>query len=429
MARPEPKHIVIVGAGAAGLMTARELARAGKRVTILEARDKCGGRIQSLSVGDAVRGAEGGAEFVHGEAPVTLGLLREARLSILPIEGTAWTVAEGRFSTRAQDPHMPEFHKALQRLEEDLPIAEFLRRHFAGSEYGGLRRSIGRMVESYDAADPERASTLALRDEWLHGGRSTTARIAGGYGALADFLVASCRDYGGTIRLGAVAKAIENGPGGGALVRCANGDVHAGDVVILTVPLPLLRKIELPEAVREKVKAAVGGIGFGNVIKILLGFRTRWWTHRGPGLGDLTFLLSDRKIPVWWTQFPDETALLTGWFGGPKTEGLACLDEDQLIDAGLGSLADIFQIPAGHLKRNLVVARAINWGIDPFAGGAYSYVTPQTREALAGLASPNGGSIYFCGEALYRGKDMGTVEAALTSGLETARSILGVRPM
>jgi monoamine oxidase len=429
MARPEPKHIVIVGAGAAGLMTARELARAGKRVTILEARDKCGGRIQSLSVGDAVRGAEGGAEFVHGEAPVTLGLLREARLSILPIEGTAWTVAEGRFSTRAQDPHMPEFHKALQRLEEDLPIAEFLRRHFAGSEYGGLRRSIGRMVESYDAADPERASTLALRDEWLHGGRSTTARIAGGYGALADFLVASCRDYGGTIRLGAVAKAIENGPGGGALVRCANGDVHAGDVVILTVPLPLLRKIELPEAVREKVKAAVGGIGFGNVIKILLGFRTRWWTHRGPGLGDLTFLLSDRKIPVWWTQFPDETALLTGWFGGPKTEGLACLDEDQLIDAGLGSLADIFQIPAGHLKRNLVVARAINWGIDPFAGGAYSYVTPQTREALAGLAGPNGGSIYFCGEALYSGKDMGTVEAALTSGLETARSILGVRPM
>jgi monoamine oxidase len=246
---------------------------------------------------------------------------------------------------------------------------------------------------------------------------------------MADFLVAACRDYGGTIRLGSVAKAIENGPGGGVFVRCANGDVHTGDVVILTVPLPLLRKIELPEALREKVEVAVGGIGFGNVIKLLLGFRTRWWTDRGAGLGDLTFLLSDREIPVWWTQFPDETSLLTGWFGGPKTEGLACLDEDQLIDAGLGSLADIFQIPAGHLKRNLVVARAINWGIDPFAGGAYSYVTPQTREALAGLASPNGGSIYFCGEALYSAKDMGTVEAALTSGLETARSILGVRPM
>jgi monoamine oxidase len=224
-------------------------------------------------------------------------------------------------------------------------------------------------------------------------------------------------------------KAIENGPGGGVFVRCANGEVHAGDVVILTVPLPLLRKIELPEAVREKVEVAVGGIGFGNVIKMLLGFRTRWWTDRGAALGDLTFLLSDRKIPVWWTQFPDETSLLTGWFGGPKTEGLAYLDEHQLIDAGLDSLAGIFQIPADHLKRNLVAARAVNWGIDPFAGGAYSYVTPQTRAALAGLASPNSEAIFFCGEALYGGKDMGTVEAALTSGLETARNILGVRQM
>jgi len=428
MPRPLPNHIVIVGAGAAGLMAGRELARAGKRVTILEARDRCGGRIQSLSVGDAGRRAEGGAEFVHGEAPVTLGLLREAHLSILPVEGTAWTVAEGKFSTRAQDPYMPEFHQTLQRLNEDLPIAEFLRRHFAGSEYGGLRRSIERMVESYDAADPERASTLALRDEWLHGARSTTARIAGGYGALADFLVAACRNCGGTIRLGAVAKAIENGPGGGALVRCANGNVHEGDVLILAVPLPLLRKIELPEALGEKVRAAVDGIGFGNVIKMLLQFRTRWWANRGQGLGDLSFLLSDRKIPVWWTQFPEETALLTGWFGGPKTEGLACLDEDQLINAGLGSLADIFQIPTGHLKRNLVVARAINWGIDPFAGGAYSYVTPWTREALARLASADAGSIYFCGEAFYSGTDMGTVEAALTSGLEAARSILGLMP-
>ncbi len=429
MVPPEPKHIVIVGAGAAGLMAAREFARAGKRVTILEARDRCGGRIQSLSVGDRGPRADGGAEFVHGEAPVTLGLLREARLSILPIEGTAWTVTEGRFSTRAQDPHMPEFQRALQRLEEDLPIAEFLRQHFGGAEFARFRRSIERMVESYDAADPERASTLALRDEWLHGGRSTQARIAGGYGALVDFLLAACRDHGGTIRLGAVANAIENGPGGGALVRCANGDVHAGDVVILTVPLPVLQKIELPEAARQKVEVAVGGIGFGNVIKMLMSFQTRWWIDRRPDLGDLTFLLSDRKIPVWWTQFPDEASVLTGWFAGPKTKGLACLDEDQLIEAGLGSLADIFQIPADHLNRNLVTARAINWGIDPFAGGAYSYVTPQTREALRALASSNSETIFFCGEALYGGKDMGTVEAALTSGLKTARSILGLRPM
>jgi hypothetical protein len=42
--------------------------------------------------------AEGGAEFVHGEAPVTHGLLREAGLSLLPIQVTQWTVENGKFS-------------------------------------------------------------------------------------------------------------------------------------------------------------------------------------------------------------------------------------------------------------------------------------------------------------------------------------------
>jgi phytoene dehydrogenase-like protein len=69
---PQPlTHFVVVGAGAAGLMTARELARAGKRVTILEARNRCGGRIYPLPVEEFGYKAEGGAEFVHGAAPVT----------------------------------------------------------------------------------------------------------------------------------------------------------------------------------------------------------------------------------------------------------------------------------------------------------------------------------------------------------------------
>jgi monoamine oxidase len=68
-------RFVIVGAGAAGLMTARELARAGKKVTILEARDRCGGRIYPLLAQEFGYPAEGGAEFVHGAAPVTGALI------------------------------------------------------------------------------------------------------------------------------------------------------------------------------------------------------------------------------------------------------------------------------------------------------------------------------------------------------------------
>jgi monoamine oxidase len=424
MARPHPNHVVVIGAGAAGLMAARELGRAGKRVTILEARDRCGGRIHPLPSADFGYPAEGGAEFVHGEAPVTHGLLREAGLSLLSIQGTQWTVEDGKFSREeSSDPHEAELHKALQELKEDLTVAEFLRRHFAGPEYDRLRHSIERMVEGYDAADPERASTLALRDEWMAGGRNAQSRIIGGYGALVEFLTAECRNHGVAIHLGSAVSAIEASNGRG-VVRCANGDAHEYDAVILTVPLPLLTEIVLPPAERERT-AAAAHIGFGNVIKMLLRFETRWWVDKRMDLADLTFLLSDARIPVWWTQHPVDFPLLTGWFGGPKTEAMANLGENELIEAGLASLAEIFGFDTKQLMRNLVAARAINWAHDPLAGGAYSYATPETRAAQAVLSRSDGGVIFFSGEALYRGRDMGTVEAALASGLETARTLLG----
>jgi monoamine oxidase len=175
------------------------------------------------------------------------------------------------------------------------------------------------MVEGYDAADPERASTLALRDEWMDEGRSTQVRIAGGYGDLVDFLVKGCRSQGTGIKLGTVVKAIDYA-GVGAIVRCANGDKHECDAVVLTVPLPLLKEIALPSMERERA-AAAAHIGFGNVIKILMRFETRWWLDERKDLADLTFLLSEERIPVWWTQHPSDLPVLTGWFGGPKTAG------------------------------------------------------------------------------------------------------------
>jgi monoamine oxidase len=424
MARHDPDHIVVVGAGAAGLMAARGLARAGKRVTIVEARDRCGGRIHPLPTAEFGYPAEGGAEFVHGEAPVTHGLLREAGLSLLPIQGTQWTAEDGKLSREGpQELHEAEFHKALRELKDDLTVAEFLRRYFAGHEYGRLRHSIERMVEGYDAADPERASTLALRDEWMDGGRTTQARIAGGYGALVDFLASECRKHGVAIHLTSSVSAIE-ASNTKATARCANGDAHECDAVVLTMPLPLLKEIVLPTAEREKA-AAAAHIGFGNVIKILLRFETRWWVDKRTEFADLTFLLSDKKIPVWWTQHQAEQPVLTGWFGGPKTERMARLNEQELIEAGFGSLADIFGLDPTELMRTVVAARAINWAHDRFAGGAYSYATPETRAAQEVLSRIDGGPVFFSGEALYRGRDTGTVEAALGCGLETARTLLG----
>jgi monoamine oxidase len=423
MTGPRPQRIVVVGAGAAGLMAARELARAGQHVTILEARDRFGGRILPLPVSDFGYPAEAGAEFIHGEAPVTRGLLREAGLRSLPIQGTAWTVEHGSFSRRELGfPNEAELRQALGELKEDLTLADFLRAHFSHPGYDELRRSIERMVEGYDAADPKKISVFALRDEWIDGGRSGQARPAGGYGPLIDFLAKDCGDRGADIHFNAVVTAVESADGT-IMIRCADGSSQRCDCAVLAVPIPLLQEIAFPGAEQAKV-AAAAGIGFGNVIKILLRFRTSWWREKQFGLADPSFLISDAPIPTWWTQQPDPQSVLTGWFGGPKTAGVANLGEPELIELGVGSLASIFDLDPRRLTDDLIAARAIDWARDPFARGAYSYATPQSRASQSVLAMTGDAAIFFAGEALYHGPDMGTVEAALVSGRETARAVL-----
>jgi monoamine oxidase len=403
-------------------MAARALAHAGKQVTILEARERCGGRIHPLPAQTFGYAAEGGAEFVHGVAPVTRGLLREAGLALSPMRGTRWSARGGAFAPSEAPPHADRLQRALLDLRTDLPVAEFLQRHFADPQYSALRRDVTRMVEGYDAADARKASTFALRDEWTGRGPGH-GRIAAGYGALIGFLESECRKNGVAIRLGAVVTAIEERRGRIA-ARCHDGALIEADVAILTVPLPLLRAIELPPAARAQA-ATSADIGFGNVVKILLRFTTRWWTdHAGLDLADLSFLFSDAVVPTWWTQYPARHAVLTGWYSGPKADTVARRMGGELIDMGLASLAQIFDLTMDRLRSDLVASQAINWGNDPFARGAYCYATPKTREAQTVLRKADGSGVLFSGEALYAGPDMGTVEAALASGQETAREIL-----
>ena len=427
MSSSRPDHVLIVGAGAAGLMACRELLRAGKRVTILEARHRCGGRIYPLPTSEFGYAAEGGPEFIHGEAPQTRSLLREAGLKISPIEGVRWNTRDGVFSKAdSAAPDTDQLFQALAELESDLPVLEFIERRFSGSQHGELRRLIMRMVEGYDAADPARASTFGLRDEWVGRGLGNHGRVVGGYGEPIEFLAAQCRRLGASMHLGVAVKAIETNAGR-IVARCTDGRAYEGDAVILTVPLPLLTEIELPNSARQKAALSTG-MGFGNVVKFLFRFTARWWAEAGgKNFANLSFLFTDSTIPTWWTQYPSGNPVLTGWLSGPRTQAVMHLDETKLVELALSSLAKAFNVAEAHLRRDLVSARAINWGNDQFARGAYSYVTLETRKTQSLLRSSDSDDVFFSGEAFYSGRDVGTVEAALASGLETARALVAAR--
>src|SRR5206468_9316425 len=116
--------------------------------------------------------------------------------------------------------------------------------------------------------------------------------------------------HGAVLHLDAAVTAID-GARGRIAVRCNGGVTFEADAAILTVPPPILSEIALPPAARER-SAAAADIGFGNVVKILIRFATKWWAdHGGRDLADLSFLISDATVPTWWTQHPDEYPVLT----------------------------------------------------------------------------------------------------------------------
>ncbi|MBI5003708.1 FAD-dependent oxidoreductase [Candidatus Kaiserbacteria bacterium] len=147
--------IIVVGAGASGLMAACELGKAGRRVIVLEARDRIGGRIWPLSLEDFGIPAQAGAEFVHGDAPVTKSLVAAAGMTLIETHGDMWSSRDRNFTINDQViPDQDLLHEKLRALDHDMSISEFLEKNFPGEQYDLLHKAIIEMVKGFDAANP-----------------------------------------------------------------------------------------------------------------------------------------------------------------------------------------------------------------------------------------------------------------------------------
>jgi monoamine oxidase len=410
-------------------MAARELGRAGKKVIVLEARDRIGGRIFPLPEREFGYPAQGGAEFVHGPAKVTRALMDEAGLTYVASKGERWTVRDGKIIKNEDfSPKEPDaFQEKLRALMEDVPISDFLEKYFGEEKYEAFRKSIVRMVQGYDAADPRRASTFSLRDEWLSGDKEwQQGRIKEGYTALLGFLLDECKALGVEMRLAREAESIVvSQEGQGATIRCTNAEKYHAQKVIITLPLPVISSLHFESTLSEKIEAA-SKIGFGGVIKLLLRFNLKWWTDiTGSDFSKMSFLFGDEIFPTWWAQYPESSVVLTGWLAGPPSEKLKDNSSEEILQMGLTSLAHTFKMNVRDFKKELIAWQAVNWFADPFARGAYSYVTVDSYKAREELMKPVADTIFFAGEALYsEEEETATVEGALGSGKEVAEKIL-----
>jgi monoamine oxidase len=410
--------ILIVGAGAAGLAAARRLAVGGYSVTLLEAASLAGGRIYSFSVPGFTSFVEAGAEFVHGDLPITLQLAREADVSLIPTHYSQLTPDRESVKTPI---YWSELMEEMARLQPDQPIAEFLDAHFEGEKYAQLRRSVRQFAEGYDLADLKTVSTKALYKEWSSEGNNTGYRVEGGYGRLVDYLVRECRRLGAEVHFASPVTEVR-WEQGRVEVTTAGDQRYGAEQLIVTASLGALPGIVFLPSLPEVMEAA-GGIGYGSVIKILFEFRTPFWREVRPGAQTL-FILGQQAVPAWWTQAEEDSTLLTGWLTGENMRRFRALGPEDRLEHCLSSLAGIFSRDPGWLRDQLAAYRIFDWMEQPYVHGGYSFDKVMTPECRRILQTPIAETIYFAGEAIYEGSAPGTVEAAFQSGLEAAEKII-----
>lgn len=419
--------IIIIGAGASGLTAARELSSKGRKVLVLEARNRLGGRINTITSKGFSKPIEGGAEFVHVNLPLTLQLLKEANIEYVPALGEIWQKKNGEIKQQEEFIENGEvLVQQLQQLEEDIPVKDFLDKHFGEAQYTSLRKDIRRFVEGYDAADITRASTIALASEFVED--EEQHRVVGGYIQLVQYLERECKKNGCTFLLNKPTREVQWSEGNVTVIT-KDGSNYQGKQVLVTVPVGILQAkdqkgISFTPALPDKMKVA-DAIGFGAVIKLSLEFRQPFWANavQGKDLSNMGFMFSEAIIPTWWTQAPQQSNLLTGWLAGPAAKELCYACDEELLKNGLHALASIFDMDEMLLRNELKAWHVANWANDAYSLGAYSYATVGGQEARKQLAEPVANTVFFAGEGAYVGPDTGTVEAAISSGMEVCRSI------
>jgi monoamine oxidase len=414
--------VLIIGAGAAGLMAWRELHSAGLQVVLLEARNRIGGRI--LTDYSASSPIELGAEFVHGKSRTLWPILEKARLEVMQSSDVRMF-----FGQRGLCP-CAEYWKIIQAVNGQIePARDISYEHFLEEvETSALAKRITKSyVEGFNAARAELIGTraIAMADRAsadIEGEKQF--RIKAGYASLVGWLASGLPFE--SLQLQTTVREIrwEQKRVEVAADTPDGKRIFAAPRLIVTVPLGVLKAssgapgaIQFNPALAQK-EVALEHLEIGHAIKLMICFKERFW-ESDPRVA---FVISvDEFIPVWWTQEPLTSNVLTGWAGGGAGEKLINLSRQELLSRAIESLSRIFAKSGGWLHDRVDKIYYHDWSNDPFCRGAYSYPKVGGLQAAQILSEPVCGTIFFAGEATDSQGAFGTVHAALASGIAAAK--------
>ena len=440
----------------AGLSAAVELARAGLRVEIIEARDRIGGRVFTKHDPTLDHPVELGAEFVHGMPPEIWLPAQQHNLKMTEVEGDLWCSLDSRLQPCNFFRQADKILEEMNDRDPDESFLDFLSRKFPGDDHADAKRWATGYVSGFNAAEPAEVSVHWLvhgreAEEQIQGDRAF--RIAGGYQRLLDIFAIALAKLNVLIHRNTVVGRIEWSRNAvkveispiGDNTYCVGTDLQVRPAerssvtksftaprALVTFPLGVLQSGSIhfdPDLPADK-KSALTKLAMGKVVRVTLCFRERFWKDiqsdgEDKNLGNLSFLFSrDPLFPTWWTQMPEHVPIITGWAPAKSAETLAGMSENQIIDKAVGSLSSLLGIKKAHIQSQLSAGYFHDWNSDPFSRGAYSYVKAGGEGCQKTLGAPVDETLFFAGEATDITGNNGTVHAAIASGIRAANEIL-----
>jgi monoamine oxidase len=430
--------VLVVGAGLAGLSAAVRLRKDGARVTVVEARDRVGGRVLTIRDGFAKgQHAEAGGDFIDHAQEDIRRLADQYDLPVRTIlrQGFSFVRDKGRGKIHGRPmkgerawkpivdhakPLIEAYRRAEQRWESAVvrsiaqrSVAQWLDEVHAD----GNMRAMVRGLRGFFLADPEDLSLLVLIEQLASEapGAEPAGRIEGGNDRLPKAMAV---ELGEALHLNTTARAVhDNQTSVCTTVERAGGDRTQlnADYVILAVPVTTLHAIEItPDLPLEQAKV-FERLRYGRVTKSLLQFDRRFWKRKGRSSAYGT----DAPTGAIWDANEEQrgpAGILTLMAGGQASEDTQKI----LAQEGVQGLVHALD----WLKPDeaaLLHSHHVTWEHDSWAQGGYAYFDPSFDPVWRSwLARPHG-RLLFAGEhtsITWQGYMNGAVESGIRAAAE-----------